>query len=206
VIAMLAATPALAWLARSPGAGTVRVPTDQVPMRVGDWKGRDLGSLDRTSQTMLQPDAAIVRLYRDRVGREAELTVVYGHKKTAFHSPGECLLGGGWNIIAKQRARLALRGRPVVVNRFLIQKENRRAVVIYAYAQGERVTPSWVKHQLYLAGDRARGGLAMGALVRVILPVQGSEAATDEAGLRFMATALPSVIRSLEAASNSERT
>jgi hypothetical protein len=53
---------------------------------------------------------------------------------------------------------------------------------------------------LYLAEDRARGRLPVGALVRVTVPVSGSDAAADRAGLRFVEAVLPHVIRSVKAA------
>jgi len=197
VIAILAAAQALALLGRESGSGApARVATGLVAMRLGDWQGRDLGSLDHTSRQMLQPDAVISRLYRDSAGREVELLVIYGHRKATFHSPGQCLLGNGWNIVSKERASSALGGREVTMNRFRIQKDANRAVIFYGYVEGGRVTPSWVKHQFYLAGDRARGRLPMGALVRVTVPVAGDEAAADRVGLGFMQGVLPGVMRS----------
>ncbi len=47
---------------------------------------------------MLQPDAYLGRIYRRTDGYPVDLSFVFGHRKQTFHSPGFCLLGGGWNI------------------------------------------------------------------------------------------------------------
>jgi len=199
VIAILAVGQALILLARPSGAGdATRIATHLVPMRIGEWQGADQGPVDDVSREMLQPDAVIWRTYQNPAGATAELMVIYGHQKATFHSPGQCLLGGGWNIVAKERAKVSVDGRDLEVNRFRVQTGEGRAVVFYGYVQGHRVTPSWVKHQFYLATDRARGRVPMGALVRVIVPVTGSQAAADRAGIELMQGVLPGVLRSLD--------
>lgn len=199
VIAILAIAQALAWRTGSAGSGgPPSVDTGQVPMRLGDWQGQDLEPLDDLSRQMLQPDAVISRAYQDPAGNGAELLVVYGHRKVTFHSPGQCLLGGGWSIVSKQRRAMAAGDGRIEVNRFLIQNDGHRAVVLYGYGEGGRFTPSWLTHQLYLASARARDRAPRGALVRIIVPVAGDEAAADEVGMGFARAALPSILRSLQ--------
>ncbi len=158
---------------RSATEAAPRVAVEKIPLRIGGWRGRDLGPPDEVTLKMLVPDAYLNREYVSADGLPAHLAVIYGRRKTSFHSPGFCLLGGGWNIVAKSRFTLRpVQGAPITANRFLLMRQGRQAVVVYYYAAGQRTTPSWVAHQAYLAWDRFRGRAAVGALVRLTVPAR----------------------------------
>jgi len=143
---------------------------------------------------MLQPDDHVNRVYTDADGMTAQLAVIFGHRKTTFHSPGFCLLGGGWNIVAKSRVAFrSAGGQAVEVNRFLLTREGRQAVVLYYYLEGGRSSTSWVKHQSYLVWDRMRGRPPAGALVRLTLPVGLDAAAATRRGILLLRLLHPHV-------------
>jgi EpsI family protein len=181
-LVMMALTGALAWgLQRSASAApSIRPDFSRVPMRVAAWQGRDMGPLDRTSQEMLHPDAYMGRVYVREDGYPVDLAVVFGHEKETFHSPGFCLLGGGWNIIQKSRRSVnaGTRGR-LLANEFRLQRRDERRVVLYWYASYRETTPSWVALQYRLLRNRVLGRPTGGALIRVTAPVGESEEAAS---------------------------
>jgi EpsI family protein len=181
-------------------ARALQVAAERIPLRIGGWRGRDLGALDDLTLKLVAPDAYVNREYVGADGLPAYLAVVYGHRKTSFHSPGFCLLGGGWNIVAKSRFKLRLAGSPAsrgrapfAVNQFVLMRQGRQAVVLYYYVAGKRTTPSWVAHQAYLAWDRLRGQAAAGALVRLTVPARPTADADVQRGAELLALLHPHV-------------
>jgi len=167
------------------GRSEVRLRADlsRVPLRAGEWQGQDLGPLDRVSAEMLRPDAFMDRAYVRADGYPVDVTVVFGHAKETFHSPGFCLLGGGWNVTHKGRRSLnsARGGQRLVMNEFALQRQDERRVVLYWYASHREATPSWVIFQWRLLRNRLLGRPTGGALVRVTAPVQESQQVASQA-------------------------
>jgi len=194
MLGLLLAAQAAAWATRPVARPPSPVVVERVPLRIGEWRGRDLGPLERGTLEMLQPDDYLNREYVSAHGLPAYLAVIYGHRKTTFHSPGFCLLGGGWNIVEKSRLQLATAGRSrIEVNRFLLVRGDQQAVVLYYYLQGKRSSASWVTHQLYLVMDRARQRSSAGALVRLTVPVVSDAATATGQGADLLARLAPHV-------------
>jgi EpsI family protein len=162
-----------------PGSlGPVAADLSALPTTVAGWTTTTTNPLDRTSQEMLRPDAYVGRVYTRSDGYPIDLTVVFGHAKETFHSPGYCLLGGGWNILRKDRRNMVLgpdRTR-VEANQFSLQRKDQRSVVLYWYASAGESSPSWVHFQYRLLRNRLTGRSPAGALVRITAPVGPSEA------------------------------
>lgn len=164
---------------------TFPIDTEQVPSTLAGFRLVEQQDLDDLSKQMLTPDAYIVRTYANAAGYPVNVLVIYGHQKNTFHSPGYCLPGGGWAIQKKSVERIpvvAPNGREfeAELNRFLLQKGTLRQVVLYCFVEGGRVTPSIFKHNWYLLQDRLLHRPAMGALVRIIVPVADNEEGAAE--------------------------
>lgn len=180
----------------------------RVPFTIGEWKGREAEPFDQTTLALLQPDDYLHRVY-DRIdGASVVISVTYGHRKSTFHSPGFCLLGGGWSILRKgvltvpaasSLAGEATPARRLRVNRFLLQKGDSRAVVIYYYLHRRQAITSWVALQGRLFWDRLRGGPGAGALVRLVVPAEGQGERADDVGRDFLAQVHPALLRSMGA-------
>lgn len=200
MLAVLLGAQLAAWATRPAPTPPAPVPIERVPMRVGHWRGTDLGPFDRVTMDMLKPDAYLNREYLSAEGLRAHLAVICGHQKSTFHSPGFCLLGGGWNIVSKSRVSFQPPGASAVTaNRFLLVREGRHAVVLYYYLQGNRATPSWVVHQAYLVMDRLHRSNPGGALVRLTLPAAADGAAATERGLGLLRDLHPHLLKTLGA-------
>lgn len=196
LVAMAAGLTGAVQQAQRPGAPH-RSDFSRVPMRLAQWKGQDLGPLDRTSQEMLHPDAFMGRVYIREDGYPVDLTVVVGRAKETFHSPGFCLLGGGWNINRKSRLGLALGGQRVEANEFRLQRADKRRVVLYWYVSHGEVTPSWVVFQYRLLRNRLLGRPSAGALVRITAPVAASDQAASEVAQELAAVLYGDLTRAM---------
>jgi EpsI family protein len=199
-IMLILAQAALVPLRVRGGGTTPRFETARVPLAVGDWRGRQADPFDQTTLDLLQPDAYLNRVYERFDGASLMLTVVYGHHKSTFHSPGFCLLGGGWSIIAKSvvAAPASPGGRSLQVNRFLLQRRDERTVVLYCYLYRGGAATSWARFQGRLLADRLRGGPGAGALVRLVIPAEGEGAAATALGLGFLGQVRGALSRSMD--------
>jgi EpsI family protein len=176
--------------------GPVAVDVTRVPFAIGAWQGREAGPFDRTTLSLLQPDAYLHRVYERADGSSLVISVTYGRRKGTFHSPGFCLLGGGWSILRKGVVTIPA-ARPLRVNRFLLQKGDDRALVLYYYLHRHRALTSWTALQARLFWDRLGGGSGTAALVRVVVPAEGQGAAAERVGRDFLVRAQPALLRSM---------
>jgi EpsI family protein len=92
-----------------------------------------------------------------------------------IHSPRNCLPGAGWESLAFGRAVVATAAGIVTLNRYMIQREDQRAIVLYWYQGRGRVESSEYVVKWDLLRDAALKGRSEEALVRVVVPVVQSE-------------------------------
>lgn len=164
--------------AHQPDKYATNVGLSKLPLTVAEWKGEDQ-KLDKISLQELEPDDYVWRTYTDPNGIPLDFMVVYGHLKKTFHSPGFCLPGGGWQIEQKSETPVDGGGMPVDMNLFRIQRDYEghtyKQIVLYAFVQGDRSTPSLITHNLNLLRAHLLRQRSTGALVRVIIPVVSSD-------------------------------
>lgn len=177
---------------------TFPIDTNQVPATIAGFHLVEQQDLDDLSKQMLTPDAYIVRNYADASGYPVSVLVIYGHQKNTFHSPGYCLPGGGWAIQKKEVERVPVvapdgRQYEAEMNRFLLQKNEQKQVVLYCFIEGGRVTPSIFRHNWYLLQDRLLHRPAMGALLRIIVPAADNEEQAAEIARSFARELVPIV-------------
>ena len=149
----------------------------RVPLVLQDWQGTERGALDGDSLEMLDPDAYLLREYTRSDGYPVDLSILFGYRKTTFHSPGFCLLGGGWNILRKARRSLDLGdgGGEVLANEFLLQRGGEQRMVLYWYVSHGATTPSFMQFRYHLLRNRVLRRPTWGALIRVSAPIAGSQ-------------------------------
>lgn len=149
----------------------------------------------------------VLRAYgADPVGNAAgaAFTLYVGYydsqqKGKTIHSPRNCLPGAGWEPLAFGVATVATAQGAVTVNRYLIQHDQERAVVLYWYQGRGRVEANEYAVKLDLLRDAALRGRSEEALVRVLVPVRASEDEAFELATRVAATVIPAVDRALPA-------
>lgn len=114
-----------------------------------------------------------------------------------IHSPRNCLPGAGWEALAFEKAVVPLAAGSAVVNRYIIQRADQRALVLYWYQGRGRVEASEYRVKWDLLRDAALRGRSEEALVRVVVPIRESEQASFELAANVARTIIPAVTQSL---------
>jgi EpsI family protein len=113
-----------------------------------------------------------------------------------IHSPRNCLPGAGWEALASETLRIPTAGGEVVVNRYLLKKGDEQALVLYWYQGRGRVASNEYRVKWDLLRDAALRRRSDEALVRVVVPIAGSE----DRALAAAVGAAGALIPALEAA------
>ena len=114
-----------------------------------------------------------------------------------IHSPKNCLPGSGWEALASTTMEIESSVGPVTVNRYLLQRDNDQAVVLYWYQGRGRIQANEYAVKLDLLRDAALQRRSDEALVRLVIPIRRDEAAAHELGLKLAATVAPMVENAL---------
>ena len=116
-----------------------------------------------------------------------------------IHSPKNCLPGSGWEALQSRRVLLQTPDGAIPANRYLLQRGDQKALVVYWYQGRGRVEASEYAVKAQLLRDAALRGRTEEALVRIVVPITSDE----EDAFRIAAAAavelFPSVRRALPA-------
>ncbi|GIX49560.1 MAG: EpsI family protein [Candidatus Tectimicrobiota bacterium] len=167
------------------------------PLYIGDWQGKELG-LDPEVLDKLRVTDYMMRQYQRPQGPPIGLYVGYyasQRQGATYHSPKNCLPGSGWSFLKKDKVRLEVRdahGRPVEINRFVIQKGLDRQLVLYWYQDRGRILTSEYWAKVYMVLDAIFRNRTDGAFVRVTVPFAGDgEAEAFRHGKAFAEAIFP---------------
>jgi EpsI family protein len=166
-----------AW-ERAGEAKVSRKSLQDFPAQMGSWQqlGREL-KFDDETETILRADEYLARNFISH-GHPVSLYIgYYATQRTGatYHSPLNCLPGSGWvmneggdiNVIRQD-------GSSFKANRYVIQKGNERALVIYWYQGRGRSVANEYWDKMYTVLDSVARRRSDGALVRVIAPIDNS--------------------------------
>ena len=168
---------------------------------MGAWSGRR-ESLESVYTDQLQLDDYILADYVNGAD-DVNFYVAYyksQRKGEAVHSPRSCLPGGGWQMRdfgQRSFANIAIDGKPLRVNRTVIEMGNERQLVYYWFQQRGRVITNEFAVKWYLFWDALTKHRTDGAMVRLITPVPPatSEQAADLRLTDFLAKVAPGITR-----------
>lgn len=121
------------------------------------------------------------------------------HQGRTIHSPKNCLPGAGWEPLSADDVQVwhAGRGDSIRVNRYELANGPRLALVYYWYQGRGRVAWNEYAVKWELLRDKARWGRSEEALVRIVVPVEGSVALADSIAQAVAEQVLPAVERAL---------
>jgi EpsI family protein len=146
------------------------------PLTVGEWHGKSQ-RLDDLYVNVLKFDDYLAVDFLDPMRNRVNFYVAYygsQRKGESVHSPASCIPGGGWEIAQLSERALGgvmMGGKPLRVNRVLIQKGDEKQLVYYWFQQRERVIISEYLVKWYLFWDALTRNRTDGALIRMVTPV-----------------------------------
>jgi exosortase D (VPLPA-CTERM-specific) len=177
----------------------------EFPLDLQGWVGRDLKMdqqvldlLKLTDYTMRayvppSPTSATAGAYEGQL-RQAAAPVwlyvgYYSSQRTGstYHSPKNCLPGGGWTFKSTEQVTGVVPGEPSAeINRVVIEKGFDKQLILYWYQDRGRVVASEYDAKAYLIWDAMTRNRTDGALVRISTPVVGSEEEAYKHALAFL--------------------
>lgn len=161
-------------------SGTVRTPIKQslnnFPSTLGEWKV--LSSRASTDEVvkMLGVDDYVEYNYANPAGRALNFYAAFYESVGTgggYHSPKNCIPGGGWGIDRVKTVQIApTDGRaPVTVSEMIIRNRNEYQVVMYWYQNRGRIIGSEYWEKIYLVLDAVLMKRRDGTFVRLMAPV-----------------------------------
>jgi EpsI family protein len=167
------------------------------PKQAGPWTMVREDVLDEDTSRVLNADDYVMRSYRQDKDQQVDLFIAYYKTQKAgesMHSPKNCLPGGGWGIVKSDEVPLQEEDAyRVMINRYLIEKNTERALVLYWYQASGRVIASEYWGKIYLVLDAMRTGRRDGAIVRFVVPIRrGSDGNSElQSGLEMARQTVP---------------
>ena len=183
-----------------------RAPLAELPMQLGPWNGVKAENIEPSILAVLGVDEYVNRLYRSNTDPIVGLYIGYYQTQrqgSSMHSPLNCLPGSGWQPISNGRSTISLDSGPIEVNRYVVQKGGQSTLVLYWYQSHGRVVASEYWGKFYMVTDAVRLNRTDAALVRVIVPIAGTDKSAENqaerVGLDFVLNMFPSLSRHLPA-------
>jgi len=182
---------------RSSGeAVPIRKPLDTFPNTVSDWHGRGGTIFELETLSVLKTKDYVMRRYQDPEGRSLWLFIGYWdsqRKGAQPHSPRNCLPGGGWEPLEASMVTIPLPQpfAPIIVNRYVIQKERDQQLVFYWYQSQGNATAGELAARLEMMKNSIVRHRTDGALVRVSTPVYGSVQETSNRVISYIQAMYP---------------
>ena len=154
-------------------------PLRDLPYTIGTWSGQERPLSERIVQAVSVSDYTNRFYFANGIAPVQLYVGYYGSQKTGdtIHSPKNCLPGAGWDPVHSGFATISVAGgRQIVVNEYVIQKDENKQLVFYWYQGRGRVTASEYAAKFWMVADAISRNRTDGALVRLITPINDSEA------------------------------
>jgi EpsI family protein len=188
----------------------LREPLSGIPSNLGEWSGLDAAPLSQAVLDVLRVDEYVNRSYTAPGAPPVGLYVGYyasQRQGQTMHSPMNCMPGSGWEPAGRTRVNVEVPAAPgsatrtVEVNRVVVQKGLDRLIVVYWYQAHGRVVASEYWGKIYTVVDAIRLNRSDGAMVRLIVPVNGQRAdgerEAERVALEFARALFPAIGRYL---------
>lgn len=168
VLALFALTIAALQFSQTVRETPIKQPLSGFPVEIGEWKFARksffsapvidmLGVADYISYDYTEGNGGLLNLY---ISYFTAVGVTGG-----YHSPQNCLPGGGWNIAAVEDVLLARGG---VIKKVVVQKGGEQQVVLYWFQNRGRIIASEYWEKIYLVLDAVFKQRRDGSFIRII--------------------------------------
>lgn len=156
--------------------------TQDIPMIIGSWYGKDL-PIDERTYDILETRDAFTREYTNSSNEKLLLTVIFARRnRKVSHPPEVCFTGSGWSKTDRDIQTVTVGNRTVKVNRLILQKGAEKQVVLYLYKAGGRLTPNYYAQQFNIILNGLLRKETSSALIRISSFASGGD--VDEATAR----------------------
>jgi len=168
VIAFFALTFAGLQFSQTVRETPIKQPLSAFPVEIGDWKFARksffsapvidmLGVADYISYDYTEGNGGLLNLY---ISYFTAVGVTGG-----YHSPQNCLPGGGWNIASVEDVPLTRGGE---IKKVIVQKGGEQQVVLYWFQNRGRIIASEYWEKIYLVMDAVFKQRRDGSFIRII--------------------------------------
>lgn len=176
----------------------IHKPLRQFPESVGSWEKQADTTLEADVLSILKLNDYLMRHYRDTAGNNVWLYVGFWdtqRKGAQIHSPKHCLPGGGWEPLEASLMPIAVEGEPhsIVVNRYVLQKDQYRQVVTYWYQSRGQVVAREIDAKLQLIKNAIMHNRTDGALIRLTSPVTTTVEEASSRQVEYLRALWPSL-------------
>lgn len=177
-------------------SGTHRTPIKQplakFPVTLGDWQAKSSRESSEAVIKMLGVDDYIEYNYAGPDGKSVNFYAAFYESVGTgggYHSPKNCIPGGGWGIDAVKTVTIQPKGSqvPVTVAEMIIRNRNEYQVVMYWYQNRGRIISSEYWEKVYLVLDAILKKRREGTFVRLMAPAPGGDIQQAEKALEQFA-------------------
>jgi len=154
----------------------IKRPLSEFPKEIGPWTRINQREHSEGVVNMLNADDYIDYTYAAPDGRGINLYVSYFESvgiHGGYHSPKNCLPGGGWNIAEIRPLTLNVRhskSEPVQVSLMVVQQGDELQLTVYWYQNRGRIIASEYWEKIYLVMDALFKGRRDGSFIRIMAP------------------------------------
>ena len=174
-----------------------------IPLELDGFSGRDLIISDDELRVAGVTDY-LMRSYesKDEPGKGGSFSLYVGYydrqmRGKTIHSPKNCLPGAGWEALASREVAISTAQGQVIVNRYLLQRGDQRALVLYWYQGRGRVQANEYLVKWDLLRDSALRQRSDEALVRIVVPITNGEERALETAVATASRVVPSLATAL---------
>ena len=152
----------------------IKQPLSGFPSEIGEWKFARKSFFSAPVIDMLGVNDYISYDYAEADGQVLNLYISYFTAvgvTGAYHSPQNCLPGGGWNIVAVEDIPLAKAPAPhtgSAIKKVVVQKGSEQQVVLYWFQNRGRIIASEYWEKIYLVTDAIFKLRRDGSFIRII--------------------------------------
>lgn len=165
------------------------------PQQLGDWRQTGVDqTLDQETLKVLRASDYLLRDFKRSDGQVANFYVGYYATQSngaSYHSPLNCLPGSGWVLSEPGRVTLSMPGgKNFTANKYVIKNGDHQSLMVYWYQGRGRAVASEYWGKVYTVIDSVRLRRSDGAMVRVTVPINGSEAVALESATNLANAAM----------------
>jgi EpsI family protein len=177
-------------------------PLNELPHQFGAWTLAQEGVVEQEILDTLRADDLVNRTYKraDEAHPAMLFVAFFRTQRTGKtpHSPKNCLPGSGWLPVVAQQTVIESGLGPINANRYLISRGEHRAVVLYWYQSRDRTVASEYKAKLFMIADAMRFNRSDTSLVKITVPMVGSDDRQAEAAAEdFLRAFYPTLMQFL---------